>query len=93
MPSNAALPQHKHEENMTKLLFVSAIALAAIGGAAQAEIMCSQHGGCWETGGRILRDGGVNRQQSVINRREGKDYGKTDRIKCNTNECSAARRR
>jgi hypothetical protein len=79
MPSNAALPQHKHEENMTKLLFVSAIALAAIGGAAQAEIMCSQHGGCWETGGRILRD--------------GRDYGKTVRIKCNTNECSAARRR
>jgi hypothetical protein len=60
---------------MTKLLFVSAaIALAAIGGAARAEIMCTERQGCWETGKRIRLMN--QRNDTQVMRRDGKGYEK-----------------
>ena len=42
---------------MKSILFVAAILLAST--AAQAEIVCTQHGGCFETGMRLIYgDGG-----------------------------------
>jgi hypothetical protein len=44
-----------------KTLYMAAAALGilAVTTAAQAEIICTQHGGCYETGGRIIYgDGG-----------------------------------
>ena len=41
---------------------------------AQAEIMCTQHGGCFETGRRIISGdgGGVNNVQHLNSYRDGK---------------------
>src|SRR5262245_53544852 len=75
------------KENEVKTAIAASL-LALIGTTAQAEIMCTQHRGCWETGLRIFRDGGVNRQTVIINRRDGqKDSGKPIRIRCNGSEC------
>ena len=55
---------------------INAIAslLVLAGTAAQAEIVCTTHRGCFETGGRIIlgNGGGVNRQESTISHREAK---------------------
>jgi hypothetical protein len=42
--------------------------------AAQAEIICTPHGGCFETGMKIIsgNSGGVNNQQSITSYREAK---------------------
>ena len=58
--------------------------------AAQAEIMCTHNRGCWETGKRIFRTGGVHGYPGriIINRRDGqKDSGKPIRIRCVGNAC------
>ena len=46
------------------------------GTTAQAEIVCTNHRGCFETGGRIFRTGGrVIVGQTIINHRDGqKDW-------------------
>ena len=48
--------------------------VALIGTAAQAEIMCTQHGGCFETGMRIVYGdgGGVQNEQHLNSYRNGK---------------------
>ena len=67
---------------MKPIVVATALLLAST--AAQAEIICTNHGGCRETGGRIFRDGGVNNQQSIVNHRDGqKDSGKRVQIKRN----------
>jgi hypothetical protein len=57
---------------MKSLLVAAAVALAST--AAQAEIICTQHGGCRETGMRVISGdgGGVNNQQSLTSHRDGK---------------------
>ena len=52
---------------------IAAISLVATA-AAQAEIMCTQHGGCRETGRRIISgdSGGVTSQQHITSHRNGK---------------------
>jgi hypothetical protein len=51
--------------------------------AAQAEIMCTNHRGCFETGRRIFRTGGrMTTGMTIINHRAGeKDSGKSIRIR------------
>jgi len=69
-------------------ILCAAFALIVIATQANAEIMCTQHRGCWETGLRIFNDGGVNKQTVIINRRDGqKDSGKPIRLRCYGNEC------
>jgi hypothetical protein len=53
---------------------IAAISLVALTAAAQAEIMCTQHGGCRETGRRIISgdSGGVTSQQHITSHRNGK---------------------
>ena len=57
---------------MKSILFVAATLLAST--AAQAEIMCTQHGGCRETGMRIISgdSGGVTSQPYITSHRDGK---------------------
>jgi hypothetical protein len=58
-----------------------------IGNAAQAEIMCSQHRGCWETGKRIFRNGGrMTTGMTYINQRDGQK-GKPIHIRCLGSAC------
>jgi hypothetical protein len=54
------------------LFAVAVVSLAST--AAQAEIICTQHGGCRETGMRIIAGdgGGVNNQQYITSHRDGK---------------------
>jgi hypothetical protein len=49
-------------------------ALLLMSTATQAEIMCTQHRGCWETGGRIIsgNGGGVTSHQYLTSYRNGK---------------------
>jgi hypothetical protein len=56
------------------LLTVYAFGLIVLTTAAQAEIMCTQHGGCRETGRRIISgdSGGVTSQQYITSHRDGK---------------------
>ena len=58
------------------------------GTAAQAEILCTQHRGCFETGGRLIygNGGGVNRQESAISYRDAKPRKVIFRRHYNTNE-------
>ena len=60
-----------------------------IGTAAQAEIMCTQHRGCWETGKRIFyTSGAMYRGMVITNQRSGeKDSGKQIRIRCIGSSC------
>ncbi len=58
---------------MKSILFaVAVVSLAST--AAQAEIICTQHGGCRETGMRVISGdgGGVNSQQNLTSHRDGK---------------------
>ena len=57
---------------MRSIAIASLLVLA--GTAAQAEIVCTTHRGCFETGGRIIlgNGGGVNRQESTSSHREAK---------------------
>ena len=49
-----------------------------IGTAAQADIVCTAHGGCWETGKMIIYgDGGGTRYFQCVNTER---YGKTRRV-------------
>jgi hypothetical protein len=68
---------------MTKF-YIAAAALILAATTAQAEIICTQHRGCWETGKRILLSSGNNNIRpgmTVINHRSGqKDSGKPVRI-------------
>jgi hypothetical protein len=59
------------ETKMKSILFTAAIISLASATAAQAEIICTQHGGCRETGKRIISGdgGGVNSQQSLTSHR------------------------
>jgi hypothetical protein len=64
---------------MKSILFAAGVLL--VGTAAQAEIMCTTHRGCFETGGRIFRSGGVG-IQPIVNHRDGdKNRGKQVRIR------------
>jgi hypothetical protein len=60
------------EFGMQSLAISSLFVLAST--AVQAEIVCTTHRGCFETGGRIIlgNGGGVNRQASTISHREAK---------------------
>ena len=64
-------------------LIVAVGVLAAAPYAARAEIICTNYGGCWETGKRIFRNGGsIKPGQTIINHRSGeKDSGKPIRIR------------
>ena len=66
---------------MKSIVFAAALLLAS--SAAQAEIICTRYGGCWETGKRIFRTGGrMDQGMSIINHRGGeKDSGKPIRIR------------
>jgi hypothetical protein len=48
------------EKEMGRFL-VSAVTLIALTSAVQADIICTVHGGCWETGKRLRDNGGVYR--------------------------------
>jgi hypothetical protein len=60
----------KEGKEMKSIAIASLFVLA--GTAAQAEIVCTTHRGCFETGGRIIlgNGGGVNRQESTISHRD-----------------------
>ena len=64
-------------------LIVAVGVLAAAPYAARAEIICTNYGGCWETGKRIFRNGGsIKPGQTIINHRSWeKDSGKPIRIR------------
>ena len=67
---HAAFPQ-RGVFGMRTIAIASLFVLA--GTAAQAEIVCSQHGGCWNTGGKIiLVDPSYVRGQSYVSHRNGK---------------------
>jgi hypothetical protein len=63
--------------------------ILALATSARTEIMCSQHRGCWETGKRIFRTGGVmQHSMTIVNKRDGqKDSGKSIRIRCIGSAC------
>jgi hypothetical protein len=87
---HAALPQQKGEkEGLSMKSIAIATLFVLIGTSAQAEIMCSQHRGCWETGKRIFRTGGVMQNgMAITNQRDGqKDSGKPIRIRCVGQSC------
>jgi hypothetical protein len=52
---------------MRSILFAASILLAST--AAQAEIICTQHRGCFETGLKILRNGGAYSGLGYVNNR------------------------
>ena len=45
------------EKDQMNRFLIAAITLVALTAAAQAEIMCTHNGGCWETGMRIYNNG------------------------------------
>ena len=49
---------------------IAAITLVALTAAAQAEIMCTHNGGCWETGMRIYNNGAAYQWLPVIHQRD-----------------------
>jgi hypothetical protein len=57
-----------------KLFLASIASSLVLMAGANAEIMCTQHGGCHETGGRIIAGdgGGVNSAQYLNSYRNGK---------------------
>ena len=67
-------PEHWHKETKMKPIAFAAIALLASAVSVHAEIMCTQHGGCRETGRRIISgdSGGVTSQQHITSHRDGK---------------------
>jgi hypothetical protein len=66
-----------------KSIVIAGLFAVLIGTAAQAEIMCTNHRGCFETGGRIFRSGGrMIPGMTITNHHDGqKDSGKLIRIK------------
>ena len=58
---------------MTRFV-ISAAALIALTMSASAEIICTDHGGCRETGRRIIlgNGGGVNNSQTLVSHRGNK---------------------
>jgi hypothetical protein len=57
---------------MKRVLFVSVLALVATVGVARAEIECSMHGGCWETGKKIrLPDSPYRGVTTTLTSRDG----------------------
>ena len=58
---------------MTKF-YIAVVVLVLAVTTAQAEILCTQHGGCRETGRRIISgdSGGVTSQQHITSHRNGK---------------------
>ena len=66
---------------MRSIAIASLFVLA--GTIAQAEIICTNHRGCFETGGRIFRNGGrMTPGMTIINHRDGhRDSGKPVRIR------------
>jgi hypothetical protein len=61
---------------------LAAVALVAMVSTSYAEIICTPRG-CWETGGRIFRNGGrMTPGMTIVNQRDGhKDSGKPIRIR------------
>jgi hypothetical protein len=59
-----------------RLLLAAAATLLAFMPAASADIVCTSHGGCWQTGKQIVRHGGVYRglQHTYVSRKDGKTY-------------------
>jgi hypothetical protein len=58
-----------------KMVVITTLALVANMATAQAEIICTQHGGCYETGMRLIYGdgGGVNTNVQTLNSyRDGK---------------------
>ena len=57
-------------------LLLAAATLLAFMPAANADIICTIHGGCWETGKQIVRNGGAYRglQHTYVSRKDGKTY-------------------
>jgi hypothetical protein len=71
---------------MKTLLIGSALLMTVA--SAQAEIICTQHRGCIETGGRLIygNGGGVNRQESTVSYRDAKPKKVIFRRHYNTSE-------
>jgi hypothetical protein len=56
-----------------KSILIALGMIAASATLAQAEVICSQHGGCWNTGGKIfLVDPSYVRGQSYVSHRNAK---------------------
>ncbi len=68
---------------MRRSIIIVASLFVLVGTVAQAEIICTNHRGCFETGGRIFRTGGRGIVgPTIINHRDGqKDSGKPIRIR------------
>jgi hypothetical protein len=58
------------EKAQMNRFLIAAITLVALTAAAQAEIMCTHNGGCWETGMRIYNNGGAYQWLPVIHNRD-----------------------
>ena len=66
-----------------KKFSIAAAALILAATTAQAEIMCTSHRGCYDTGKRLFRNGGrMTPGMTIINHRDGqKDSGEPVRIR------------
>jgi hypothetical protein len=64
----------KERANTMTRFVISAAALIALTMSASAEIICTDHGGCRETGRRIIlgNGGGVNNSQTLVSHRGNK---------------------
>ena len=61
--------QQKKELGPMKTILLAAVAIALATTAAQAEIICTHHGGCYETGLKLIYGdgGGVNPNNQTLN--------------------------
>jgi hypothetical protein len=62
------------EELLMKSIAIASLFILAVGTSAQAEILCTQHRGCWETGKRLIygNGGGVHVPDQLISYRGDK---------------------
>ena len=60
----------KPEKDQMNCFLIAAITVVALTAAAQAEIMCTHNGGCWETGMRIYNNGAAYQWLPVIHHRD-----------------------
>jgi hypothetical protein len=68
------VPSFKARGHPMRSLFLSACVIVLIATSAKAEIICTDHGGCRETGKKIIlgNGGGVTSQQELTSYRDGK---------------------